>query len=66
MAEKVCTCTEFLPNMEKMGGIFVLAHIHGVYYDGAKFVYCPWCGEKLRDGEIELCVVDAPSVGATC
>ena len=63
--EMVCTCDEFRPNAEKMNSIFGLAHRHGVKYDGAAAVYCPWCGEKLRDGKIELCVADAPSIEAT-
>ena len=66
MAEEMaCACDKYQANVEYLGAVLVAAYIHGVNYNGAAFVYCPWCGEKLRDGEIELSVVDAPQVGAT-
>ena len=43
-----CTCKGWKENLPKIDNIIVSAHIHGVKYNGKKFVYCPWCGKKLE------------------
>jgi len=42
-----CNCIKWKENMEKIKGIFIYSHFHGVDYEGEEFSYCPWCGNML-------------------
>lgn len=47
-----CTCKDWEPNMRAINGPIVLQSIRsgGRYqYTGKQFVYCPWCGKKLKE-----------------
>ena len=46
-----CDCTDWKINILKVDSAAVLAWTHGMEYDGKKFIYCPWCGTKLRESE---------------
>jgi hypothetical protein len=45
---KACKCDDWLVNMNKIDTIFQMAWVHGYKYYGKQFVYCPFCGEKLK------------------
>lgn len=47
-----CTCKDWQPNIDKING-FIAMQTHMAWgnkrgYDGKVFVYCPWCGKKLK------------------
>ena len=46
----ICNCKDWkenLPKLNKPWGLYV-AH-GGDGYDGKQFIYCPWCGKKIRE-----------------
>ncbi len=45
--QEECTCEDYPRNMRALDAVTMIAHIHGMPYSGAKFVYCPWCGKKI-------------------
>lgn len=43
-----CPCIDWEENIDKLNSGFTLQAIHGGGgYSGKRFVYCPWCQEKL-------------------
>lgn len=47
-----CICKDWKENLPKLNSPFMMAisHPHIVKeYDGKIFVYCPWCGRKLKE-----------------
>lgn len=45
---KDCSCDSWLVNIDKINNLFMVAWVHGIRYEGAKFEYCPWCGKQLE------------------
>ncbi len=43
-----CTCTNYRLSMSQIEAAQVLAYTHGSRYTGAVFLFCPWCGVKLK------------------
>ena len=46
---KQCDCKGWKEGNQKVIGIYVIAKIHGVIYDGPVGDYCMWCGKKLKN-----------------
>ena len=46
---KKCDCEEWVHSMTQLDGFIMLGLAHGAAYRGAPFVYCPWCGKKVRE-----------------
>ena len=49
-----CDCKDFEENMIELNKPWGLWASHGESkgYEGKPFIYCPWCGEKLKGDEI--------------
>jgi hypothetical protein len=49
---KKCTekekCMDWKESMEQITGAQLLADAHGIVYTGKSFIFCPWCGEKIK------------------
>ncbi len=43
-----CDCKDWEEGSEQISSAQTLAHERGFKYTGKYFVYCPWCGEKLK------------------
>ena len=44
-----CNCVDWEVNISKMTTGFLMQSLCGFEgYTGKQFVYCPWCGEKLK------------------
>lgn len=43
-----CSCALWKNNLPKINAFIVMGNTHGMQYDGASFVYCPWCGKKCK------------------
>jgi hypothetical protein len=49
--EMTC-CEDYEINIKIINGFIVMDHVHGGSgYKGKLFVYCPWCGTKLKTEE---------------
>ena len=53
----ICECEDWIPGnaeLNKHMGLW-LTHSHAwgdpEYYDYKRFIYCPWCGKKLKEEE---------------
>lgn len=47
-----CKCPDWAPNVDILNGSFVMSWVHGGGgYGGKLFVFCPWCGKKLKEIE---------------
>ena len=50
---KQCNCKDWKPNIEIINGFIsmqtVMAWGNKDGYTGKPFVYCPWCGKKLKE-----------------
>ena len=47
----ICDCKDWKENIEKVNqpwGLWV-NHFGGIGYSGKRFLYCPWCGKKLKE-----------------
>ena len=42
-----CNCDGWVENIPFVDGLFDMAAIHGMKYEGKIFVYCPWCSHLL-------------------
>lgn len=45
-----CNCPEWHFNWPKLQTALIGGWSQDIYYKGAAFKNCPWCGEKLRLG----------------
>jgi len=44
-----CECRDWEENINELNAGTVMKALHGWGgYSGKKFVYCPWCGNKLE------------------
>ena len=50
---RYCDCPDWEPNCNHINSSIVLSSIHNVMYDLTPFLYCPWCGKKLKEKEID-------------
>jgi hypothetical protein len=52
-SNRYCSCPDWESGIEKINGPIILDQVRtGNYVDEnyfKKFVYCPWCGEKVRE-----------------
>ena len=48
-----CDCQDYKENMPKVDAPILLADLHGMKYDGKYFVFCPWCGKKMREPKVD-------------
>ena len=55
MSDKVCECGDWKASNHQIEQMMVFTQIMGDCppYTGAFYVYCPWCGEKLKEVEDE-------------
>ncbi len=46
-----CDCKDFKENADEVNKPWGLWASHGESkgYEGKPFIYCPWCGEKLKE-----------------
>lgn len=48
-----CDCPDWEPNTKILNAYVQMGVIHGMgdykARNGKPFVYCPWCGEKLKE-----------------
>lgn len=49
MSEVCCACKRWERSFERIKAAQIIAHLHGYQYNGDTFIYCPWCGEALKD-----------------
>jgi len=48
--EKECpSCNKWKKNISSLNACIASAFIHSVEYKGKPFIYCPWCGTKLKE-----------------
>jgi hypothetical protein len=47
--EEYCNCDDYKENLEKINNKILFCYTHGILYDGKQFVYCPWCGKRLKE-----------------
>jgi len=46
----ICTCQDWVENIDKANAGFVISAVHGMGGYGEKqWAYCPWCGASLSD-----------------
>ena len=43
-----CNCDDWKNSIPQIDGAQILACNHGMFYSGAIFNFCPWCGQKLE------------------
>jgi len=48
----ICNCDDFKKNIKILNSCIENSMIHDLGYDGRFFKYCPWCGSKLYDDDI--------------
>ena len=48
---KQCNCAGWVKSMNQIESAQMIAWNHGQLYRGDKFIYCPWCGTRLRESE---------------
>lgn len=48
MVKLHCNCNDW-DCAKKIDGIIMFAHTHGIKYTGKQFIYCPWCGKRLKE-----------------
>ena len=48
-----CDCEEWGYNIAFLSFVEGMVIVKGVQYKGAKFRFCPWCGESLVDTKKE-------------
>ena len=46
---KHCACPEWERGMKDITDVQFFANTHGMFWKGAIFTYCPWCGERLKN-----------------
>lgn len=46
-----CNCRNWEENVGKIEACVAVSTIEGRAYNGKFFLYCPWCGEKLKEEE---------------
>ena len=46
---KICNCKKWEVGEPQLRSFTSLAWTHGLYYTGATFSFCPWCGKKLKE-----------------
>ena len=45
---KVC-CKDYDIGTKSIINLTSFAHVHGLYYSGKTFKFCPFCGRKIRE-----------------
>ncbi len=53
-----CDCGDFKESMKQIVSAEELAWLHGWRYTGEQFKYCPWCGKKFEQVEVEEYIYD--------
>ena len=48
---RYCTCPDWEPNCNHINAWIQFSMLHTVMYDITPFLYCPWCGKKLKEKE---------------
>lgn len=46
---KRCNCNYWEEGLKAVNSCIAISNIHGFFYDGKTFEFCPWCGNKLDD-----------------
>ena len=50
-AVKYCDCPDWAPNVNYITGVMQRTAYHATIYNITPFLYCPWCGKKLKEKE---------------
>lgn len=46
---KQCACSEWEKGMKDLTDVQFFANTHGMFWKGAIFKFCPWCGSDLEN-----------------
>ena len=46
-AMKRCRCPEWKKGIKDIIDVQLFANTHGMFWEGVRFTYCPWCSEQL-------------------
>jgi len=49
MKTTYCDCEDWQSGIKKINAFIFMGINHRMVYDAKKFVYCPWCGKKLKE-----------------